>query len=282
MEWMEVDMTAAELMRALFPARHLAARTRILVVDDEAIVHAAVKKILCRPGYEVEAVYSAREGLERLAHETFDLAIVDLTMPEMNGIRFLEELGNGERRGGPPVLMVTGYPTIGTAVQALRLGAIDYVARPFTGKELLGPVQRALSAREAEGESHTDDPRLQIGRDDLLPGVLVVLPRHAWAEFQPDGTFRIGVEDSFLGAVDRIVSAAAFGEREMVEQGHIGIHLKNESGEEHGVAMPLTGQVVAVNQEPLDYPGRITTEEWLLQVAPSRLGEELEGLILRT
>ncbi len=116
---------------------------RILVIDDEEVVHVSLRRILGRCGHHVDAELSAVAGLERLAdEEPYDLVITDLMMPEMNGIELLRQLR--ERELEVPVLMITGYPTISTALEALRLDAMDYIAKPFTRQELLAPVNRAL------------------------------------------------------------------------------------------------------------------------------------------
>jgi CheY-like chemotaxis protein len=254
-------------------------KTRVLLIDDEEIVHASLNKILSRAGHETESVFLAKDGLERLSADRFDLVIVDLMMPEMNGIQFLMALRESGSR--LPVLMVTGYPTISTAVQALRLGAVDYIAKPFTRKELLGPVKRALSL--PADESDIPGPSLGeqvITKEQLIPGNVCVLPRHSWARFEQDGTFLIGVEKMFLRICQNIVSVLIPEEMDLVEQGYVGIYIKNEDDQEHGVAMPLSGQVVAVNNAVCEDPSSMEAASWLIRIIPSHLQEELSRLVL--
>ena len=252
-------------------------KARILVIDDEEIVHASLKKILTRVGHETESVFSAKEGLELLDKSRFDLIIVDLMMPEMNGIQFLEALRGKSSR--PPVLMVTGYPTISTAVQALRLGAVDYIAKPFTRKELLSPVHRALSLPEDENTVPLPvSEDFKITKEQLLPGTVCTLPRHSWARFEQDGTFLIGVEKSFLRICDPVISVIIPEEMDLIEQGYVGVYLQNETGQEHGVAMPLSGQVLAINKDILVDPSRLNAGSWLIRIIPSHLEDELGRL----
>ncbi len=124
-------------------------RTRVLVIDDEEVVHRSLGRIFCRFGFEVEAVYSAQNGLDLLNSKEFNLVVVDLMMPEMNGIQFLGALKS--RKLSVPVIMVTGYPAIQTAAQALQLGATDYVTKPFTRKEIMTPIQKALNEKWDSG-----------------------------------------------------------------------------------------------------------------------------------
>jgi CheY-like chemotaxis protein/glycine cleavage system H lipoate-binding protein len=250
---------------------------KILVIDDEEVVHASLRKVLRRKGFEPEMVFSAQEGLELLAARPFDLVITDLMMPEMNGIELLQELKRREIQ--VPIVMITGYPTIKTAVQAMRLGARDYLSKPFTRKELLGPVLRALRQNGPEEPGPDDDE--PVDANALLPGAVVYLPHHAWARFEQDGIFQIGVEASFLGAVGAIASVAGPGQNAMLDQGTVEIRLTNSEGEEHGVAMPLSGQVVAINGEALAAPEQITAETWLVRILPSYLDAEIKNLASR-
>jgi len=256
---------------------HAPDTTRVLVVDDEEVVHASLRKILSRLGYAVEGVLSAQDALSKIETSRYQLIITDLMMPEMNGVELMRALR--ERGCNTPMLMVTGYPTIRTAVQAMRLGAVDYVAKPFTRKELLSPVRRAL--RIEDGEPLRDDaPATTVS--ELTPGTVMYLPHHAWARFEQDGTFLIGVEDSFLRAAGDVFSLSPPDEIEMVEQGFVGLVLTNGEGEAHGVAMPLSGQVMAHNQEVFDNPKFLSGDVWLLRVLPSQLDAEIGQLARRS
>ena len=129
-------------------------KVKVLVVDDEDVVHASIQRILTRYGYEVVGVTSGQEGLDLMVQEAFDVVITDLMMPGMNGVKMLAEMK--ERKIETPAIMITGYPTIKTAVEALRLGAVDYIPKPFTRKELLNPLNRAL--RRVSEAKHWPEP----------------------------------------------------------------------------------------------------------------------------
>ena len=180
--------------------------------------------------------------------------------------------------------MITGYPTIRTAMQALHLGAVDYVAKPFRRKELLGPVNRALR-READGRPKDSVP--PVGDNGEIPerlsmhpgiGAVFYLRDHSWAEFQQDGSVRIGVEASFLGNVGELAEIALPDEADLIEQGFVGIRLTTKAGEEHGVFMPLSGQVIAANASAAVEPSAIEPSDWLLQIIPTALDSEKDFL----
>jgi CheY-like chemotaxis protein len=251
----------------------------ILIIDDEEIVHASLKRILGRLGHTVTGVFSAENGLDLIERERFDLVMVDLMMPKMTGIQFLESLAKNFHR--IPVIMITGYPTIGTAVKALRLGAVDYVAKPFTRKEITSPVQRALAV-DVDTIPIPEIGQRAINKDDLVPDDVVVLPRHSWAKFRQDGTFQMGIECSFMQSCENITEVSLPDEMDLVEQGYIGMYVVMENGEEHGVAMPLSGQVLSINQEVIDNPTQIDDSQWLIRIIPSHLEEELRRLVKRS
>ena len=249
---------------------------RILVIDDEEVIHASLTRLLGKQGHQVDAVLTAREGIDKLTAGGYDMIITDLMMPEMNGLELLEKLKELEIE--LPVLMITGYPTIKTAMQAMRLGAVDYLAKPFRRQELLAPVNRML--RRGAREAATEDAA--AGADESpgpKAGDRYVLHDHAWAEFQQDGTARVGIEGSFLAHTGTISEIILPQEAELVEQGYVGIRLRTTGREEHGVFMPLSGQVVAVNAEATRTPEALDAETWLLQVIPSHMTAEMAYLM---
>jgi DNA-binding NtrC family response regulator len=118
---------------------------RILVIDDEEIIGLSCQRVLTEEGYEVQTRLSGPEGLRLLAEEPFDAAIVDLKMPGMSGLEVLQAI----KRDSPhiPVIMITGYATVESAVDAMKLGAFDYVPKPFTPDEVAVVVKKALETR---------------------------------------------------------------------------------------------------------------------------------------
>jgi len=119
--------------------------SRVLVVDDEAILRDAIGEALRRAGHDVETFDSGRPALERLATESFDLVVTDLKMPGTDGVAVLEET----RRAAPdvPVLIITAHGTVESAVGAMKKGAYDYIIKPFKLEELELLVERALAHR---------------------------------------------------------------------------------------------------------------------------------------
>ena len=127
---------------------------RVLVVDDEPDIRGLVKEILEEEGYSVTIAESAAAAREARRGQRPDVVLLDIWMPDLDGISLLREWS--ERGGLPcPVIMMSGHGTIETAVEATRLGAYDFVEKPISLAKLLLTVERALEAsrlrRENEG-----------------------------------------------------------------------------------------------------------------------------------
>lgn len=122
------------------------AKGRILVVDDEAVVCKSCERILSPEGYEVETALSGQEALDKLSQGLFDIVITDLKMPGMDGMELLAKIR--EKDPEMIIIMITGYSTVQTAVQAMKMGALDYIPKPFTPEELIVVVEKALDKKK--------------------------------------------------------------------------------------------------------------------------------------
>lgn len=126
----------------------MATAAKIMVVDDEKQICQNVEKILSKNDYEIIHATSAKEALEKMAKDSFELLISDIVMPEMNGLEFLKLV----KKEWPltKAVMMTAYASTDTAVKAIRLGALDYVSKPFTPDELRSTVELVLSGKLIE------------------------------------------------------------------------------------------------------------------------------------
>lgn len=120
-------------------------KCKILVIDDEDIVRLSCERILIPEGYAVNTTRSAADGFKMLDNECFDVVLTDLKMPDIDGIEVLAKIK--ESWPDIEVIMITGYQTITTAVQAIKLGAFDYIEKPFTPDSILSAVAKAVEQR---------------------------------------------------------------------------------------------------------------------------------------
>jgi DNA-binding response OmpR family regulator len=135
----------------------------ILAVDDSPDALELIKRHLTPAGHTVMAVSSADEASRLLQTAAVDLVITDMKMPKASGLDLIRHIRNNYR--GVGILMVTGYPTLGGAVEAVRLGAEDYLAKPFTKQELLMPSRKPWR-HSASGSSGRPQPRLLPGSSE--------------------------------------------------------------------------------------------------------------------
>ena len=116
---------------------------RILVVDDEADIRGLLSEILAEEGYAVEGAADAAGARRAVAREEPDLVLLDIWMPDTDGITLLREWSEKQALRCP-VVMLSGHGTVETAVEATRLGAFDFVEKPLSIAKLLRTVERAL------------------------------------------------------------------------------------------------------------------------------------------
>jgi DNA-binding NtrC family response regulator len=119
---------------------------KILVIDDEGIVRTSCSRALSPEGYEVASAKNGSEALKLLEGGEFDIVLTDLKMPDMDGIEILRKVK--EKWPETEVIIITGYQTVDTAVKSIKLGAFDYIEKPFTPDTLIAAVTNALAHKQ--------------------------------------------------------------------------------------------------------------------------------------
>jgi two-component system response regulator PilR (NtrC family) len=151
----------------------------VLVIDDEEIMREILEALLSREGYDVQLASGGAEGLEMAKAHTFDAAIVDLMMPGMDGLGVLAELKKLDDE--LPVLMITAFASVETAISAMKSGALNYITKPFKNDEVLVVVRNAVERRQLVAENTSLRQKLQaqsakfsgiIGRSPRMKPVL--------------------------------------------------------------------------------------------------------------
>ncbi len=118
---------------------------KMLVIDDEDVVLESCRKIFTAEGFSVVTTNSPKEGLDLIRDATFDVVLCDWKMPEFDGMDVVEEISN--RSPETAIVMISGYPTVGRATEALKRGAMDYVSKPFTPEEITQAVKRSVQRK---------------------------------------------------------------------------------------------------------------------------------------
>lgn len=153
----------------------------VLVVDDEADIRGLIQEILTDEGYEVTVAASAAEAREANEAKRFDMVLLDIWMPETDGITLLREWSD---QGEPkcPVVIMSGHGTVDTAVEATRLGAFDFVEKPLSIAKLLHTVERGLdSGRRQAGPARTLLPQLlaPVGKSQVVKNLRAQVKQYA-------------------------------------------------------------------------------------------------------
>jgi len=139
--------------------------SRILIIDDEPAIRTSLSHILADEGHRTTLCESGEEGLAQLAREEFDLIILDLWLPVIDGLNVLERLGGN---GAPPVIVISGHGNVDAAVSATRLGAYDFLEKPLSLERVLLTVGHALSDRKLRDQVR--DLRQRVTLEELLIG----------------------------------------------------------------------------------------------------------------
>ncbi len=245
----------------------------LLVVDDEEAICEGCQRIFSRHGFQVHKTNSAREGLDLANGRDYSAILLDIKMPEMDGIEFLEQLR--VRKPSVPVILMTGFPSVPNAVSAVRLGAAGYVMKPFTPEEITQAVSRFVDAPGggSNGNAAAADQAEKWTKIDTI---------RFWGEswFKEGGlggVVRVGaVLPGFQK--DRPASVRLPGIGQVVFQGLPMAAVTTTNDSTRLVPAPLSGIVQEVNSSLADNPAALLDDPcgsgWIAEVGPTRFDEE--------
>ena len=142
------------------PAEKPEQSLRLLLIDDEEVIHKSVGRYLEQLGYQILHAYDAREGLEKFVEEGVDIIISDIKMPDMDGIELLDKLN--EQAADVEVILVTGHGDLDTAIQAMRKGAFDFFNKPIKMQELVASLERTHRYQAVRREKERIEQKLEV------------------------------------------------------------------------------------------------------------------------
>jgi formate/nitrite transporter len=134
---------------------------KMLIIDDDQIILRSCTKIFEAEGYEITATSNPQEGLKLVSENSYDVILVDWMMPSLDGLDVVEEID--KRSPNSAMVMISGHPTVGRATEALKRGAMDYLAKPFKPAEIIAAVNRAMRRK-------VDQEKRAVGRFEKLVG----------------------------------------------------------------------------------------------------------------
>ncbi len=253
-------------------------KIKILIVDDEQIVLDSIRKHLRHEeSYIVFTALSVPKAIDIIDSENINIVLTDLMMPDIDGLEFLKLIR--EKNDNILSVMITGYATINTALQATQLGAFDYIAKPFTKDELRKVVKRAADFISASW----DKPKNEIEEDKMkMKGNLKGIGEYSWMVRQEDGTVLIGVERPFLYSIGKIQTVYLPSKGDELRQGSVYFQVFSSDLRSQSLLSPLSGNVVEVNKYVIDNPNASLQDPynkgWLIRIDPTNFDNEIKLL----
>ncbi len=248
---------------------------RLLVVDDEEVICEGCRRIFSRQGFEVEKCSDACQGLDMAKQNDYSAILLDIKMPTMDGIAFLEALR--KQKADVPVVLMTGYPSIPNAASAIRLGASDYVTKPFTPEEITQAVHRLLH--------HDSAP---AARKPVAEPAGTAEPfrfwRSAWFQLGDQRATRVGavLTDPTTATIES-VRLPRIGE--VIYQGLPLAAVAVADKPQQLIPAPLSGVVVAVNETLKQDPSLLLTDPcskgWIACISATRVEDEAANCVSR-
>jgi len=132
---------------------------KILVIDDNEWIRDTLKQLLAMSGYQVDVANDGEKGIKKVKSQNYDVVLTDIQMPKVDGMELLKQIK--EYNPALPVVMITGFPTVDTAIQAMRQGASDFITKPFRYEQVSMTVDKLMNERKVEGKRSRSDKRVQ-------------------------------------------------------------------------------------------------------------------------
>ena len=256
----------------------MAEKFRILVVDDEMPVCKSIASALRGNVYEVDTALSGEEALEMQEKKHYDAIIADLMMPGINGLELMKK--TKQNRPDTMMIMITGYPSIHTAVEAIRIGAFDYLPKPFTPNDLRSLVGRALTRKRVVLQKVE---QTRVLEDLPVPEGLYTIPDNSWARIEDDGSVLIGIHHMLLLTIKKIATIEFPEVNNMRYQGEACLRIVESEERVHKLWTPVTGKVISINEYAKDDPATLFSDPyimgWLVQILPTHLDSDLKNLV---
>ena len=258
-------------------------KAKILLIDDEQVILDAVSRIASLERWDVDSVLNAKDGLDKLNSNHYELIVSDIMLPDKDGFQFLEELYAKQIK--IPVIMITGYSTVENAVKSLYNGAIDFIPKPFTYEEITSSICRGLEYNKIQKKIAEAE---KTGKDESIifvscPAQYNRLGYMSWMNLEPEGSATIGVTNLFLEIIDDISRLDLLEIDDLLVQGNSCAKFETDDNLLHTCLAPLGGRIVERNEKIISNPSLLEKdpffEGWLYRIIPSDIEYDMKYLI---
>lgn len=248
-------------------------RGRILVLDDDQAVTLSCKRILGAEGYTIVTAERGEEALKKIEKEDFDLLITDIRLPDVSGIEVLREAR--VIKPETDVVVITGYPTLEDAKESTRLGAFEYIEKPFTPEFMINVAKKVFDKRGwILRQAYINEFREYIVplRDTENP--VIFYKEGVWARPTRTGLWEVGYDLRYELASGEMVYVD-FLKVTKVEAGEPFARLLTGSGKSIDISSPMTSEIKEINARANDVISSLIKENlsegwlvWLARVIP--------------
>lgn len=243
---------------------------RILVLDDDPIVTLSCKRILGAEGYSISTVEKGEDALNKLAKEDFDLLISDVRLPDISGMEVLKEARIIKPK--TDVVIITGYPTLEDAKESTRLGAAEYIEKPFTPDFMLNVAHKVFDTRGwILRQAFIDEFRDSIVsiRDKENP--VIFYKEGTWARPGKDGLWEIGCDLRYWLLTGNLMYVEFISGLDKIDAGTPFARIFTSSGQSSDLLSPMNAEIREINTKANDVMCALLKEHlsegWLLWLA---------------
>lgn len=256
-----------------------------MVVEDEPVVLSAIQRIVESEGLTMDEVNDAETALDRLKGAGYRILITDLMLPKTSGFDLLKSAK--EAFPQLPAIVITGYATLESALQAFKLGSFDFIPKPFDIESFIGVIRRALKyGSDCLGNPSYSPDCLpadgQAKNRNSRPCDFFCLGGHAWVKLHGDGTAEVGIGETFSPMIENLSRVEIPSDGDEIVMGECCARFWTKDGMVNMFWAPLSGKVIAVNHHVKDRAEMLSSmpcdQTWLVRMIPAALEGELEHL----
>jgi CheY-like chemotaxis protein len=243
---------------------------RILVLDDDPIVTLSCKRILGAEGYSISTVEKGEDALNRLSKEEFDLLISDVRLPDISGMEVLKEARVIKPK--TDVVIITGYPTLEDAKESTKLGAAEYIEKPFTPDFMLNVARKVFDTRGwILRQAFIDEFRDSVVslRDKDNP--VIFYKEGTWARPAKGGLWEIGCDLRYWLLTGELMYVDFMNDLDKIDAGEPFARIYTGSGQSNDLLSPMKAELKEINTKANDVMCALLKEHlsegWLLWLA---------------
>ncbi len=243
---------------------------RILVLDDDPVVTLSCKRILGAEGYSISTVEKGEDALNKLSKEDFDLLISDVRLPDISGIQVLKEARVIKPK--TDVVIITGYPTLEDAKESSKLGAAEYIEKPFTPDFMLNVAKKVFDTRGwILRQAFIDEFRDYVSplRDRENP--VIFYKEGTWARPAKEGMWEIGCDLRYWLLSGDLMYVEFIKNIDNLKAGQPFANIYSSSGKASELRSPMNGELREINTKANDVMAALLkdhlSEGWLLWLA---------------